>query len=394
MKNGLNTDVIYQGMTFHVQTEDMGVKNGYFQTQTYYRGKILTSGRFYYTDLISQEDFSNLLDQRIEAEHQNAIEQVENGHINIKDLEPILTPVDRSDKKSGKIKIIAESSRFLKQRPQPKSVFETSPDSDFAFNRADSVKVEKTFKNWRIPAILFLISFLFISIMALPRSRHVPSNEEKFSQYLVQGEDLVTKRDLEPAKKVLNQAISLFPNRSRAYVLRSRVHAEQGAITQSIEDLSHAVEIDPSNGAALFELGKRCFETKDLSKAIEFCKKSILADYRTQEVYLTLATALYRTGDMQEAEKAWRETLAINPENPEALYRLGVAALNKESYGEAIQNLKAAIDSDTEMTEAYLSLGDAYYQSGLKEKAGSLWTKAYELEPENMAVKIKLQNLK
>jgi tetratricopeptide (TPR) repeat protein len=393
MKNCLNTDIIYQGMTFHVQTEDMGVKRGYLQTQIYYRGKILNSVRVYYNDLISREDFSQALEQRLESEHQKAIEQAENGHLNIKDLDPILTPADHSDKKSGKIKIIAEASRFLKQRSKPKSVFETSPDSAFVFNHFNTMKVNQRFRSWRIPVIVSLSAFLFISLIALPKSKNIPSKEETFSQCLVRGEELVRNGDFEQAEKVLNQAISLFPNRSQAYVLRSRLYAKQGSTAQSIDDLSHAADIEPANGATLYELGTRYFEANHHTEAIDCFKKAILTDYRTQEIYLALGTALYRSGDIQEAEGTWRETLKINPKNPEAHYHLGVAALTKESYGEAILDLQAAIDNAPEMTEAYLFLGDAYYQSGLKDKAGKFWEKALALEPDNVTAKIKLKNL-
>ncbi|OIP66047.1 MAG: hypothetical protein CO150_09455 [Nitrospirae bacterium CG_4_9_14_3_um_filter_53_35] len=393
MKSGLNTDVIYQGMTFHVQTEDMGGKMGYLQTQIYYRGRILNSVRSYYRDLTGREDFSKALEERLETEHRKAVEQAQNGRLNIKDLDPILTPADRSDKKSGKIKIIADAGRFLKHRSKPKSVFESSPDSAFVFNQFNRIKAGPRFRNRWIPLMAAIMACLFISLMALPKSRNIPSKEKRFSQHLVQGEELLKNGNFEQAENALNQAVSLFPNRSRTYVLRSRLHAEQGGMSQSIDDLTHALDIEPANGAILYELGNRQIEANRHTEAVESFKKAVLMDYRTQEIYLALGTALYRSGDTREAEEAWRETLKINPKNAEALYHLGAAALSRESYGEAIQDLQNAVEYAPDMAPAYLLLGDAHYQSGLKEKAGKFWEKALALSPDDVTAKAKLKNL-
>jgi tetratricopeptide (TPR) repeat protein len=83
----------------------------------------------------------------------------------------------------------------------------------------------------------------------------------------------------------------------------------------------------------------------------------------------------------------------MGPKNPQVLYNLGLIALKKESYGEAIQNLQAAVEADPGMAKAYTRLGDAYYLSGMQNEAGKSWGKALQLDPKDRVAQAKLQSL-
>jgi uncharacterized protein (DUF2164 family) len=45
------------------------------------------------------------------------------------------------------------------------------------------------------------------------------------------------------------------------------------------------------------------------------------------------------------------------------------------------------------MVDAYIKLGDIYYLSGVKDKAGYYWKKAHDMNPEETVAQAKLQRL-
>lgn len=393
MENCLNTDVIYQGMTFHVQTEDLGSKNGYFQIQTYYRGKILDSHRFDYSDLLEKEDWSRELEERIEKEHKKAVDQVTKGQINIEGMKPILVSSDHPDRKSGKIKIVAKAGRFGKKRAR-RSMFQTAEEVQFVFRRANPNTFGSPQQRRWVPVFLFLAVFVSISMIALPRPENDTSKEERFQKLLDQGEVLIKEERFDAAEETLNRVIAFFPDRSPGYVTRAHLFAAMGAVTRAIGDLRSAAELDPANGAIFFEMGRLHMEAHEYPRAIANLEKAIQAGYKIPEVYESLGMALFSAGDLHQSEKFLTESLKINPDNPRALNNLGLIALKRESYGEAIREFEAAIQRDPQLAEAYINLGNVFEMTGLRDKARTSWAKVLELDPENSLARAKLQSLR
>lgn len=69
MITGFNTDVEYQGVTYHVQTEDKGVSTPMIMSLVYDRGTILASKRSPYDDLLKDTLDEKVLAERLQKQH-------------------------------------------------------------------------------------------------------------------------------------------------------------------------------------------------------------------------------------------------------------------------------------------------------------------------------------
>lgn len=69
MITGFNTDIEYQGVTYHVQTEDKGMKTPLILSLVYNRGTILASKRSPYDDLLNGEFDETQLAERLQKQH-------------------------------------------------------------------------------------------------------------------------------------------------------------------------------------------------------------------------------------------------------------------------------------------------------------------------------------
>ncbi len=80
MITGFNTDVDFEGRTFHVQTEDKGLDNPMVESLVYTGGEIITSRRSSYADLVKTPEYSDAeLARRMEAQHQAIIREIMSG---------------------------------------------------------------------------------------------------------------------------------------------------------------------------------------------------------------------------------------------------------------------------------------------------------------------------
>lgn len=81
MITGFNTDIEFQGVTYHVQTEDKGVDTPLILSLVYDRGTILASKRSPYDDLLIENFDENLLAERLQKQHKLICAAVKAGRI-------------------------------------------------------------------------------------------------------------------------------------------------------------------------------------------------------------------------------------------------------------------------------------------------------------------------
>jgi len=78
---GYNTDVEYDGVVYHVQTEDKGLRTPLILSLVYVKGEILAAKRAPYDDLIAGGFDEKILVQRLERQHKLICAAVHAGRI-------------------------------------------------------------------------------------------------------------------------------------------------------------------------------------------------------------------------------------------------------------------------------------------------------------------------
>ena len=101
MLTGFNTDVEFDGVVYHVQTEDKGLRTPFILSLVYTGGEILASKRSPYDDLIAQGFDEGVLAQRLSRQHKLICAAVHAGRI--EDLKR-LGERDAADKASARKK--------------------------------------------------------------------------------------------------------------------------------------------------------------------------------------------------------------------------------------------------------------------------------------------------
>ncbi len=81
MITGFNTDIVYQGVTYHVQTEDKGLDTPLILSLVYDRGTILASKRSPYEDLLQLGFDETVLLERLQKQHKVICAAIKAGRI-------------------------------------------------------------------------------------------------------------------------------------------------------------------------------------------------------------------------------------------------------------------------------------------------------------------------
>ncbi|MBA2378024.1 MAG: hypothetical protein H0V76_00440 [Blastocatellia bacterium] len=81
MITGFNTDIEFDGVTYHVQTEDKGLAKPMILSLVYNRGTILASKRAPYDDLVHENFSEDALRERLQKQHKLICAAVQAGRI-------------------------------------------------------------------------------------------------------------------------------------------------------------------------------------------------------------------------------------------------------------------------------------------------------------------------
>jgi hypothetical protein len=81
MITGCNTNVLYRGRQFHVQTEDSGRANPHIISHVYHGGTIIASEKSSYGDRIDEAELEIKVRAKIELQHKTMLKRLTKGEL-------------------------------------------------------------------------------------------------------------------------------------------------------------------------------------------------------------------------------------------------------------------------------------------------------------------------
>lgn len=120
-----------------------------------------------------------------------------------------------------------------------------------------------------------------------------------------------------------------------------------------------------------------------VAAAGEACAKAQSLDPGAFEVHEAVGSLRLVTGDVEEAEAAYRRALAVVPESPDALIGLAAAQADGGDLAGAGQTLERAIDSQPRYAASHTEYGILLLRQGRPRDAVVPFQRVTDLEPDN-----------
>ena len=89
MLTGYNTDIDFEGVTYHVQTEDRGATNPLIESLVYVKGEILATRRTEYANLLEAGANPPAIQILMERQHRNIVDAIRTGRIDLLTEPPV-----------------------------------------------------------------------------------------------------------------------------------------------------------------------------------------------------------------------------------------------------------------------------------------------------------------
>jgi tetratricopeptide (TPR) repeat protein len=158
-------------------------------------------------------------------------------------------------------------------------------------------------------------------------------------------------------------------------------YLKEGDYANGIATLRLALQRDPTDGAALFNLGMALSDKGALDEAVNFLKQSVEATPGHAHSWVALGVAHARMGDDDSAINSLRKAVELNPQDGYSHKNLG-ALLSKSSQGEeAMKHLRLATRLLPADPHTWYNLAGTLEDAGEIDGADEAYQEVIRLDP-------------
>lgn len=247
-----------------------------------------------------------------------------------------------------------------------------------------------------------------------------------FKAYICRGHARSNAGDFKGAEKDFNAALKLKPRRHEGYLFRSIFFEKSGRLDEALKDMDAAININPEPDLELRhgELKNKIIEQEELQsgsgkseavdssdssvfsekawahykdrncpKAIEMINLAIALERNWPDYVLFRATLLKELEDYDGAIQDFGFALRFYPNHLNARLALAHVFLIKGSREDALRHATIAVEQHPKSAAAWAIRGMMREDGGDFDGARSDYRKVLDLEPDNIGIEVKLEDL-
>jgi tetratricopeptide (TPR) repeat protein len=193
----------------------------------------------------------------------------------------------------------------------------------------------------------------------------------------------------EDAGAVYNAMAQLSPSEAMGFYRRAfQMYDQAGLFDKAVEPLKKIVELDPKNETNPYWLGMTYFKAKDYENAVAAFKQSLAIKPDFPQAWGQIGASYLAAKKYKEAAQAYGKYAELQPEDPSGWLNIGVAFNQAKDYEAALEPLKKCVALKPDDPYALVNLAIVYINLKDNYSAREIYNRLVTLDP-SLAEKIK-----
>jgi tetratricopeptide (TPR) repeat protein len=174
-----------------------------------------------------------------------------------------------------------------------------------------------------------------------------------------------------------------------AAITQALDHFRSGCFREAEALCRQLLEREPANAAALHLLGVLAHQAGH-PEAVDLISRAVALEPDNGEFHYNLGVALQTLGRADEAAASYRQALRLQPHRAEAHNNLGHALLQQGRLADALPCFAQALQLRPDYAEAHHNRGEALRRQGKPAEAAASLREAVRLRPDHAAARVEL----
>lgn len=185
------------------------------------------------------------------------------------------------------------------------------------------------------------------------------------------------------AIEALDQALTALRRvESELRQRRGNLMTRVGRHAEAQHTLRRAVELEPANADAWYDLGVSLRESGMLADAAAAFRRAAELDPQGVDAWVNLASTYAAADRLADAEAALEQAAIRDPGDVDVLFQLGLCRTGLGHFDDALEAYDRALVLDAEDADLWNNRGVALHELGRAVQAGDSYAKALALNPE------------
>ena len=189
--------------------------------------------------------------------------------------------------------------------------------------------------------------------------------------------------EAEKSTEFIVKAVEMSPEDFNANMTAGQIFARNIQPENALSYLQKAVELDPSNSAAIRNLAQTYYDIGNTTESIATYKKAILKtlDMKAKaDLHFNLGVLYNQVGDFDTAEDHFILALDLNPEDIEAILGMAQTFESNEKWRKAEKFYKELIYLEPDNAAHYRGIARVLLQQGKQDQAQRYFQKSKKYE--------------
>ena len=195
----------------------------------------------------------------------------------------------------------------------------------------------------------------------------------------------VQQENLTKAVDQFQAILKTDPNDTYSLLWLARLYRFQNQHAEAEKVLRQILAHESDNGPALEQLSQLLIDQGRSQEAIELLTRAA-GDSASPDIYDLLGDAYSQAKDYANAEKAYGEAIAGDPDDPGHRHGLAQALLSEDKYAEALEQFNKLSELEPGTSENFLRAAQLYRRLGQFEQAEASLSRAKQLAPGSLEI--------